>query len=42
MGPGLQLSGLQQQMASLAVTPEAPGKFIAALKKFYTDNDQKF
>jgi hypothetical protein len=29
-------------MASLAVTPEAPGKFIAALKKLYTNNDQKF
>jgi hypothetical protein len=29
-------------MASLIVTPEAPGKFIAALKKFYTDDDQKF
>jgi hypothetical protein len=42
MGPGLQLSGLQQQMASLTVTPEAPGKLIATLKKFYISNDQKF
>jgi hypothetical protein len=29
-------------MASLAVTPEAPGKLIAALKKLYTGDDQKF
>jgi hypothetical protein len=42
MGPGLQLPGLQQQMASLAVTLEAPGKLIAALKKLYTGDDQKF
>jgi hypothetical protein len=42
MGPGLQLPGLQQQMASLAMTPEAPGKLIAALKKLYTVDDQKF
>jgi hypothetical protein len=42
MGPEPQLPGIQQQMASLAVTPEGPGKFIAALKKLYTNNDQKF
>jgi hypothetical protein len=42
MGPGLQLPGLQQQMANLAVTPKASGKLIAALKKLYTGNDQKF
>jgi hypothetical protein len=42
MDPKPQLPGLQQQMANLTVAPEAPGKFIAALKKLYTDNDQKF
>jgi hypothetical protein len=42
MGPGPQLLGLQQQMVSLTVTPEAPGEFIAALKKLYTGDDQKF
>jgi hypothetical protein len=36
----LQVPGLQQQMAGLAVT-ETSGKLIAALKKLYTD-DQKF
>jgi hypothetical protein len=42
MGPELQLPGLQQQMANLAITPEASGKIIAALKKLYTNDDQKF
>jgi hypothetical protein len=42
MGPGLQLPGLQQQMASLVVIPKASGKLIAALKKLYIGDDQKF